>query len=473
MSESGTNSVGAAELLIDIQRDLPTPLHRQLESGLRERIQQGHLRAGTALPPTRVLATDLGLSRGVVVEAYAQLVAEGYLSSRTGGYTRVAGASPVTPVEPAAPTTAPALRIDFRYGRPDVSQFPRAAWLRSLRRVLNEIPNERLVYLDGRGAPELHQALADYLNRVRGTSARAENIVITNGFGQGVRLLAYVLAANGYRCLAVEDPSSDDDIRVIAPAAGLRIIGVPVRADGIDVDALDRCDADAVLVTAAHQFPTGGVLSPQSRSNLVSWAKRRGALIIEDDYDAEYRYDREPIGAIQGLAPEHVVCAGTVSKTLAPGLRLGWLVLPARLVADVAAAKLLDDRGSPVLDQLTFADFVARGEFDRHLRRMRPRYRQRRDVLLSTLATLLPDFEVTGISAGLHVVTWLPPDLDEAAVVDAAALNGLGVYGLRPYRLSPGRDGLLFGYGSVGEPAIREGVALLADAVAGIRVRDQ
>jgi GntR family transcriptional regulator/MocR family aminotransferase len=465
---SRTNSA-TAEFLIEIDRELPTALHHQLEAGIRDRIRQGHLRAGTAMPATRAFAAELGLSRGVVVEAYAQLVAEGYLSSRTGGYTRVAGTNPVDAAEPAPPRLTRRLRIDFRYGRPDVSQFPRGAWLQSLRRVLHEIPNERLVYLDGRGAPELHQALADYLNRVRGTSARAENIVISNGFAQGIRLMAYVLAANGYRCLAVEDPSSDDDIRVIAPAAGLRIVGIPVGPAGIDVDALDRSEADAVLVTAAHQFPTGAVLPPQARGALVSWAARRNGLIIEDDYDAEYRYDREPIGAIQGLAPERVVYAGTVSKTLAPGLRLGWLVLPAHLVADVAASKLLDDRGSPVLDQLTFADFVGRGEFDRHLRRMRPRYRKRRDVLLESLATLLPDFETTGISAGLHVVTWLPADLDEATVIEAAALRGLGVYGLRQYRLSPGRDGLLFGYGDVSEAAIREGVAVLADAVAAVR----
>jgi GntR family transcriptional regulator/MocR family aminotransferase len=192
-------------------------------------------------------------------------------------------------------------------------------------------------------------------------------------------------------------------------------------------------------------------------------------VIVEDDYDAEYRYDRDPIGAIQGLAPEHVVYAGTVSKTLAPGLRLGWLVAPAHLVADVAAAKLVDDRGSSVLDQLTFADFVARGEFDRHLRRMRPRYRERRDALLGSLAALLPDFEATGISAGLHLVTWLPPDLDEAAVVEAAAARGLGVYGLEPYRMSQGRPGLLFGYGSVSPAEIRDGVGVLADAVTEIR----
>jgi GntR family transcriptional regulator/MocR family aminotransferase len=469
MTKASTNSVGAAELLVELQRGLDTPLHRQLEAGIRERIRQGHLRAGAVLPATRILAADLGLSRGVVVEAYAQLVAEGYLISRTGGYTQVAGAAPTRPAQVAVAPAAPALKVDFRYGRPDVSQFPRAAWLRSLRRVLNEIPSERLVYLDGRGAPELRQALTDYLNRVRGTSARAENIVISNGFGQGIRLLAQVLLANNHRCLAVEDPSSNDDIRIVAPAARLRIIGIPVGPAGIDVAALERSDADAVLVTAAHQFPTGAVLSPESRNALVSWAIRRNGLIIEDDYDAEYRYDREPIGAIQGLAPEHVVYAGTVSKTLAPGLRLGWLVLPASLVADLAAAKVIDDRGSPVLDQLTFADFVARGEFDRHLRRMRPRYRERRDALLGHLATRLPDFEATGISAGLHVVTWLPRDLEEQAVVEAATERGLAVDGLQQYRMSTGRAGLLFGYGNVTPAAIADGIGLLAETVAAIR----
>jgi GntR family transcriptional regulator/MocR family aminotransferase len=469
MAELRTNSLGAAELLIDVHRELPTPLHRQVEAGIRERIRQGHLRAGAVLPASRRLAADLGLSRGVVVEAYAQLVAEGYLISRSGGYTQVADTSPPGSSEPLTPSTPRPLRVNFRYGRPDVSQFPRAAWLRSLRRVLTEIPSERLLYLDGNGAPELRQALADYLNRVRGMTARAENIVISSGFGQGIRLLANVLAANGFRCLAVEDPSSDDDIRVIAPAVGLRLVGIPVGPNGIDVEALERSEADAVLVTSAHQFPTGAVLPPESRKALVSWAIRRNGLIVEDDYDAEYRYDREPIGAIQGLAPQHVVYAGTASKTLAPGLRLGWLVLPDRLVRDLATAKLLDDRGSPVLDQLTFADFVVRGEFDRHLRRMRPRYRRRRDLLLATLDRELPDFEPTGISAGLHLVTWLPPDLDETALVELAAARGLGVYGLRQYRMSPGRGALLFGYGNLSETAVRDGIALLADAVAVIR----
>jgi GntR family transcriptional regulator/MocR family aminotransferase len=335
--------------------------------------------------------------------------------------------------------------------------------------VVNGIPSDRLTYLDGRGAPELHLALADYLNRVRGTAARPENVVVSNGFAQAIRLVVQVLAAGGVRRLAVEDPSSDDDVRVVAPALGLDVVGIPVGSDGIDIEALERSGADAVLVTAAHQFPTGAVLSPEARKALVDWAIRRGGLIIEDDYDAEYRYDRDPIGAVHGLAPEHVIYAGTVSKTLAPGLRLGWLVLPSHLVADVADAKLVDDRGSPVIEQLAFADFITAGEFDRHLRRMRPRYRQRRDVLLSALRERLPDLEPTGISAGLHLITWLPADLDESAVVAAAASRGLGVYGLAPYRLSSGRPGLLFGYGALGERAIVEGITLLADTITGLR----
>jgi len=472
MTGSRTNSAGAGEFLVELRRDARVPLHQQLESRIRDRIRQGHLRAGTVLPPTRALAADLGLSRGVVVEAYQQLVSEGYLVSRSGGYTQVARFAATEPLA-AAPHADGAphrpLRIDFRYCRPDVSRFPRAAWLRSIRRAVNRMPNERFNYLDGRGAPELREALADYLNRVRGTSARPENILITNGFAQGLALVVQVLAATGSRRLAVEDPS-DDEARQVAAAAGIEVVGVPVGEAGIGVEALERSGADAVLVTAAHQFPTGAVLPAESRAALVAWAARQGALIVEDDYDAEYRYDRDPIGAMQGLAPDHVVYAGSASKTLAPGLRLGWLVAPSRLVGELAAAKLAADRGSPVFEQLAFADFVSHGEFDRHLRRMRPRYRRLRDSLVSALRERLPDLRPTGVSAGLHVLTWLPADLDEPAVVEAAARRGVGVYGLAPYRVTGAGDpGLLFGYGSLSEPTISEGIDLLADAIGSLR----
>ena len=470
MAEYRTNSAPA--LLVEIRRDGKVALYRQLETAIRDRIRRGVLPAGAVLPSTRALATDLGVSRGVVVEAYHQLIAEGYLASQSGGYTRVALGIGV-PTQPAGTDVMPPPpRIDFLYCRPDVSQFPRAAWLRSVRRVLNEAPNDRLGYLDGRGALELREALADYLNRVRGTSTKPECMVICNGFTQGLGLLARALVAGGARTLAVEDPS-DDLARDVAARAGLRIVGVPVDEAGIRVEVLEQTGADAVLVTsAAHQLPTGAVLEAEGRAALVDWATRHDTLIIEDDYDAEYRYDRTAIGAIQGLAPDHVVYAGSASKVLAPGLRLGWLAVPGGLVDDLAAAKRAVDLGSPVLEQLTLADFVSRGEFDRHLRRMRSLYRRRRDALLDALRGRLPELEPTGVSAGLHVLAWLPAGVDEAAVVEAAAVRGVGVYGLATYWLNGGgRPGLLFGYGSLSESAIVEGVDLLAEAIDDVRSR--
>ena len=246
----------------------------------------------------------------------------------------------------------------------------------------------------------------------------------------------------------------------------MKVVGVPVGEDGVRVDAVAELDADVLVLTPSHQWPTGGVLSPAARAAVLAWAQRTGALVLEDDYDAEYRYDRAPVGAIQGLDPDRVAYAGTASKTLAPGFRLGWLILPRELVEPLSEAKLLTDRGSPILDQLTFADFLSRGEFDRHLRRMRPVYRSRRDALLAALAEHLPELEPAGIAAGLHLVAWLPEDLEEETVIAAAAGEGVAVAGVSPYRLAPaGRGGLIFGYSNLSERAIRDGVARLGRAV--------
>jgi GntR family transcriptional regulator/MocR family aminotransferase len=472
---SRTDFVTAGDLLVALQRDGKVALHRQLEVALRDGIRTGRLVPGAALPATRTLAGDLGVSRGVVVEAYAQLVAEGYLTSRSGGYTHVAMGVAGAPKSAAAARLAPRSPatskpdVDFGYGRANVAAFPRARWLRSVRRVLTEAPDERLNYLDGRGVPELRAALAEYLNRVRGTQATPENVAITNGFAQGIALLLGMLAAAGARRLAVEDPSANDDARLIAPTLGLEVVAVPVGPQGVRLDALNDLQADALILTPSHQWPTGAVLSANARAGLLAWAQRTGALLIEDDYDAEYRYDHAPIGAIQGLAPDRVVYAGTASKTLAPGFRLGWFVLPPDLIEAFADAKLLADRGSPVLDQLTFADFLSRGEFDRHLRRMRPIYRARRDTLVAALRQRLPDLRPAGVAAGLHLVAWLPDDLDEAAVVAAAAARGVAVAGVSPYRIQAGDAGLIFGYSTVSESAIRRGVDGLAKAIAEMR----
>jgi GntR family transcriptional regulator / MocR family aminotransferase len=463
-----------SELVIALDRNGADALHRQIEAAIRERIRTGALPAGVALPPTRALAAELGVTRGVVVEAYAQLVAEGYLTSRSGGYTQVAftAAPPATVSRPrqAIPPRPPHPAVDFGYGRGNVAAFPRVAWLRSVRRVLTETPDERLGYLDGRGALELRSALAAYLNRVRGTNATPETIIITNGYAQAASLLIGVLAARGATTLAVEDPSASDDARPIAHALGMNVVGVPVGDDGVHVDAVADLAADALILTPSHQWPTGGVLSPGARAAVLAWAQRTGALVLEDDYDAEYRYDRAPIGAIQGLDPDRVAYAGTASKTLAPGFRIGWIILPPQLVEPFAEAKLLADRGSPILDQLTFADFLSRGELDRHLRRMRPVYRSRRDALLTALTQHLPELEPAGIAAGLHLVAWLPHDLDEETVIQAAARAGVAVAGVSPYRLSPRpRGGLIFGYSNLNERQITDGVTRLARAISSLR----
>jgi GntR family transcriptional regulator/MocR family aminotransferase len=455
-------------VLVVLRRDTPIPLHRQIETSIRDAIRAGRLPRGSPLPPSRLLATDLGVSRGVVVEAYQQLASEGYLASYAGGYTQVAaGPAPTVAGLRLARETPP--RIDLSYGRADVSSFPRAAWLRAIRGTLASAPNDLFGYLAGSGVPELRTAIAGYLNRVRGTVAQPDQIVISTGYAQGIALLVGVLAARGATRLALEDPSSGDDALPAARTAGLEVTGVPVDRDGIRVDLLAASGADAVVLTPSHQWPTGSVLSAERRAAVLRWAAASGAVVIEDDYDSEYRYDRTPVGALQGMAPDRVVYAGSASKTLAPGLRLGWFVMPGHLAEPMAEAKIAADRGSPALEQLALADLIAKGEFDRHLRRMRPVYRRRRDALLTALSRRLPWLEPAGVSAGLHLVTWLPPGLDEATVVDAAARAGVGIEGVTPYRIShPGPGGLIFGYATVSEAAIVEGIDILADVITGL-----
>jgi len=453
------------ELLVQLRRDDPLPLHRQLEQELRGAIRTGRLSAQSALPSTRVLAEQLDLSRGVVVEAYEQLVAEGYLTSLPGGATRVSARVMEPTVPRLASVTAPKARINFAYGRPDVTQFPRQVWLRSLRRVLEDAPSDRLSYLGRRGAPELREALAAYLNRVRGTAADGERIVVCNGFAQAIDLVVQLVKAGGGRRIGVEDPG-DRDGRTAVHRHGLEPVPISVDEGGVVVEALRRADVDAVVLTPAHHYPTGAVIAPDRRAQLLDWAGERNALILEDDYDAEYRYDREPIGAIQGLAPDRVIYAGSASKTLAPGLRLGWMILPEALVDTLAEIKEVNDRGSPSLDQLAFADFLSRGEFDRHLRRMRPIYRERRDTLLAAMHRHLPALRPVGASAGLHVLAWLPAGVDETAVVERAEALGVKVSGVSPTHFDPERapGGLIFGYGTVTPSEIEEGVRLVAEA---------
>jgi GntR family transcriptional regulator/MocR family aminotransferase len=451
----------ARELLLTVRRGQGPTLREQLEAELRAAIQTGRLPGGSLLPSTRVLAADLQVSRGVTVLAYEQLVAEGYLVARRGSATRVVARRPVrTPRGgPARPVAS--VRYDFRPGLPDVSLFPRRDWLSSLRRVLAVADETALGYPEPQGAVPARAALAAYLNRTRGTVAHADRLVLCSGYAQGLRLVCEALRSRGIRRVAVEDPGHGGQ-RADVRAMGLAVRPVRVDRGGLCVDELQRLDVGAVLVTPAHQFPTGVVLAPERRPALLAWAARRRAMIVEDDYDAEYRYDREPVGALQGLAPDHVAYLGSVSKTLAPALRLGWVLLPQALVDRVALAKLHADHGSPTLDQLALADFVERGALDRHLRKMRPIYRRRRDALVAALAARLPGLPVAGVAAGLHIMVHLPAGTDEDALADAALSRAMRLYGVGPHRTRPGPPALLLGYGSLTDADITAGVELLA-----------
>jgi GntR family transcriptional regulator/MocR family aminotransferase len=444
------NRTSSRELLVALRRGAG-PLHAQIEAQLRDGVRAGRLAAGERLPSTRALAAALGVSRGVVVEAYGQLAAEGYLAIDRGAAPRVAAAAVAADAGAAERPPAP-LRYDLRPGTPDLALFPRAAWAAAQRRALREAPDADLGYPPSGGHPRLRAALAAYLGRVRGVQAAPERIVVCGGVAEALAIVGRVLRAGGARRVAVEDPSHPGTRGMIAHS-GVEIVPVAVDGEGLDVAALAATGADAVLVTPAHQSTTGVVLTPPRRAALIAWARDTGGLVLEDDYDAEYRYDRHPVGALQGVAPDHVVHMHSVSKTLAPALRLGWAAVPARLVAAVVEEKRLSDIGAPVLEQLTLAAFLERGELDRHLRRTRPAYRRRRDALMTALAGL----EVEGVAAGLHLLVRLPPGRTEQEAVEAAAARGVAVDPLGPHVAGePQPPSLLLGYTRLPEAGVAE-----------------
>ncbi|AQZ68766.1 Transcriptional regulator, GntR family domain / Aspartate aminotransferase [[Actinomadura] parvosata subsp. kistnae] len=427
----------------------------QIASELRASIRGGRLTPGTRLPATRDLAADLQVSRGVVVEAYEQLVAEGFLVSRVGVGTQVAPKSPVPkpPPEPArlqappAPRRAPMGQICYSYyghrpTSPDLGHFPRERWLAAVRHVLTTVPSDAFDYGDPGGVPELREELAAYLRRVRAADVRPENLIIVGGVAQGLSLALHVLTQQGALRLAVEDPTSHRQVPLLR-RAGAHLVPVPVDEQGLDVRALS---GDAVLVTPAHQFPTGVVLSPPRRAALMEWAYAGHRVVLEDDYDAEFRFDRDPVGCLQGLAPDRVILSGSVSKALAPGLRLGWVAAPPDLAEAIRRARGELDLGSPVIEQYALAHFLRTGGYDKHLRRMRREYRRRRDALVAALAQELPRITVRGIEAGLHVYLELPPGWDEERTAEAARQLGMSAEPVGPMRHRPGREAVVVGF---------------------------
>jgi GntR family transcriptional regulator/MocR family aminotransferase len=422
--------------------------------------------ADSKLPSSRSLAGELGVSRGVVSEAYGQLAAEGYLRARQGAPVRVANT--VRAVAPRAPS--PSLLPDFAYrldpGLPDLAGFPRDRWLRSLRAAWRQAPIDAVDYPDPRGVPALRETLAEYLGRIRGAAADPEQLMVCTGFSQALSLIARWLRSRGVTSVALEDPGWHSH-RLIVEQAGLAVEPIPVDAEGLRVDLLERSEAAAVVVTPAHQFPTGVVLSSERRAALIDWAETGERLIVEDDFDAELRYDRTRVGALQGLAPERVAYIGSASKRLVPGMRLGWMLTPSWLGWPLISVKAVEDRGSEAIGQLALHDFIARGELDRHLRRMRLRYQRRREALIDALGHHVPEAAVGDGAAGLFELAELPEKVDEAALVSAAAARGVGLEGLALHRFKPdGPAGLVLGFAGLPEPAIEQSVRLLAEALA-------
>jgi GntR family transcriptional regulator / MocR family aminotransferase len=457
----GTRSTSAG---LDLHLELSGTRPRAgLEAALRDAVRSGRLPAGTALPPSRVLARDLGVARNTVAEAYGQLVAEGWLSARHGsgtwvaeraGQVAAAGSAP-SPAGPAGP------RYDLRPGVPDVAAFPRAAWLAAARRALAVAPADDLSYADHRGLEVLRVALAEYVGRARGVTTTPDRIVVCAGFAEGLGLLCEVLRSTGTRTLAVEAYGHPGH-RQIATWAGMAVTALHVDERGAAVGAIPAV-AGAALLTPAHQYPLGAALAPERRRQVAEWAIRTGGVVIEDDYDGEFRYDRQAVGALQPLAPEHVVYAGTASKSLAPGLRLGWLALPERIAVEVVAAKRTEGRLSSSLDQLTLAELIRCGGYDRQVRRARLVYRRRRDRLVSALAREVPQVSVTGIAAGLHVLVRLPAGVAELDIVARAAARGLAVQGLAGSRAGEQDLGpaLIVGYATPPAHAYSTAVARL------------
>ena len=473
--DPGDGAASAAwELLLPAVSAPARTRGRSLQAALREAVRSGRLAPGTRLPSSRDLAADLGVSRGLVTEAYEQLTAEGYLRSGRGAGTWVGAA--VRTAQPRAHDLAPrspGARADFVPGTPDLALFPRAAWAAAQRGVLADLPHQELGYPDPRGLPRLRTALAELLARRRGVVADPERIVVVSGVAQPTARTPRACSAKPSSAVGVEDPGSPQHDALYA-SAGVTAVPLPLDDEGVALEPLRSSGLRAVVTTPAHQFPTGLAYSARRRAELLDWARSVDGIVLEDDYDGDFRYDRAPVGALQGLDPDHVAYTGSVSKSLAPGLRLGWLLVPESWTEEIVERKRTMDLGHPALDQALFARFLERGDYDRQLRRCQRAYRDRRDALAAALDAHFPGAQVSGIAAGLHVIATLPPRYGpEEQFLARVAEAGVAVRPLSAYAHTPaGPEGdkeirLVLGYAHVPPARIAEGVRLMADAASG------
>ena len=476
-----------SDLLLGLRAAKGRGMRDRLEHALRAAIQARRLVAGVRLPPTRELAADLGVSRGVVVAAYTNLIADGYLEAQQGAGTRVrAGAQPRSrqlPLErprydpdvdfPDAHRLrdgTPSIRMFG--GLPDPALFPRAQWMRHYRAALTEVPDRELTYPEPPGATALRDALVAYLGRVRGVMTARDQLLVCSGITQGLTLVCRALRRRGMRRIAVEDPCFGPHRAAIA-MTGLEPVPVAVDSGGLDVSQLVSAEVGAVLVVPAHSYPTGAALDGPRRRELIRWACERGRVILEDDYDAEFRYSHAPIGALQGHGPDHIVYLGSASKTFTPALRLGWVAAPASLIKAITREKRVDDLGSSLIDQLAFARFLDCGDFSRFLRRVHPIYRARRDAALEALAHLMPEAHCTGTHAGLHLHVTLPEDVDEQALARVAHEHGVLLEHAAAHWANPeiAPPSIVVGYGAFPETTMRRIIGVLATALAASRSR--
>jgi GntR family transcriptional regulator/MocR family aminotransferase len=451
---------------VEIEFKAGVPIGRQLEDVLRVAIRSGRLGPGSVLPPSRDLADELGVSRGVVVDSYSQLAAEGYLSAKRGSGTRVAEVPTSETPQRRQVSTPRAFRYDLRPGQADFHAFPRARWKAMLVRALRDLPDRRLTYPDHRGVPELRNAVAGYLARMRGVAVEPEHAVICCSTSQALTVLWHVLRNRGARRVAIEDPGWRWQTLTVE-LAGLEAVPVRVDANGLVVEDLAAADVDAVVTTPAHHYPTGVVMTAERRSALIAWARERQALIVEDDYDVEYRFGRHPMASLQGLAPDLVAFMGTTSKTLAPALRIAWVVPPSYLIDDVENVLLVTGMTPPTLDQVAMAWFIEDAALERHLRSMRLHYRAKRDVLIGALGRYLPEVRISGIAGGLHLLAWLPDGADERATATRARQSSVGVHELHRHCTThvPSPPALLLGFALPSESELVAATRLLADAI--------
>jgi len=469
-------ALGGPDLLVALDRGAG-PLRNQIQDQLRTAIREGRLGAGERLPSTRRLSELLGVSRGTVVDVYEQLLAEGYVESEVGSGTRVAtmpaGAAQAPGFVAESPPAPRPTEVDFEYGIPDLGSVPLTDWSWAVSEATRTLPTTELGDEAPAGSRHLREVVTAYHRRVRSGCAVADEAVVVSGFRQGLAFVLATLARHGLTRIALEDPGPREH-DVIARRAGLDAVPVPVDDHGVDVSRLHETEAQAVLLTPAHQCPTGVALSPMRRRDLVAWADEVDGFILEDDYDAEFRYDRQPVGSLQGLNPARVIALGSVSKTLAPAIRLGWVLAPARFVEGIIEEKRLSSRGAPGLDQEALALLMETGRFDRHLRRVREIYRTRRDVLAAEVESVFGPGRLQGMVAGCHALLRLPDGTPESAVVETAASMGVRVNGLGHYRFVPADakgepeplpPALVLGFGNVTEQRIKRGIHTLAKAV--------